>query len=86
MRKLVERPIFRSMVAAVVTFAALLSNPQSLHASGNCHSECLWSCPTDKFFYCRVLGGPQCGFSANCAPSPSCGALMIQIDCTGFEE
>jgi hypothetical protein len=85
-KRILQRPLFRSLFAASFTVAALISDPRPAYALEDCYTACLWGCPSDKHFYCRVGGGSQCGFSATCATSSTCGALMTELRCQGFEE
>ena len=86
MKKVFQRPLFRSLLAASFTTAAIFSSPQQAQAVEVCYTHCLWYCPADKHSYCQTMGGPQCGFTANCVGAPICGALMIRLECGGFEE
>lgn len=88
MKTLLRRPLVRSLFAASITAAALASRPLAASAESSCYSHCYWSCPSDRTFVCRVGGGPNCGFSATCNASDTCGALMIELKCSpvGGEE
>lgn len=80
------RPIHRSILAATVIWGALALGARSARASGECWGGCLWGCPVDKHFYCRVMAGSQCGFSAYCTQGGACGALMTELHCTDLLE
>ena len=83
---ILKRPIIKPLLAVIVTAMALALDSKPMQASGECFSTCLWGCPTDKHFYCRVSGGSQCGFSAYCSQGDTCGALQTELHCTGFAE
>lgn len=85
MRRFHERPLFRSLLSAALTLTALVMLPEESRAESEdgCYSTCLWYCPEDKHSYCQTMGGNRCGFSATCEAGP-CGALQIQLNCTGL--